>query len=186
MKHLCHLVIIVCSTCIFASPSLGQQGNGGAASLLSLSANVTPASILELSSKSNNAEVITTDSTIVRSVRVSLQDPDVADVVKQTGDGTLVLTRIEMLVRFSGYKEETATVVITVTDADNSVSRDSLREGATEETTDHLSSEQIKLEGIRSGARIVRYVGFLTRPKGFVATNKTHFGAVLTYQIIHP
>jgi hypothetical protein len=187
MKHVCHLVIIVCSTCVLASTSLGQQQNNGARGTgLSLRANVTPASIIELSSNSNNAEIVETNLTTVRSVRVRLLNPDMADIVKQTEVGTLYLTRIEILVRFSGYEKETATVLIT-SDADNSMSREALREGAGDDTSHRLAPGQtIELEGIRSGARIVRYVGFLMKPGTVADTEKTHFTAVLTYKITHP
>ena len=187
MKRVCQVGILVFSFCVFASTSLGQQpNNGGAGALLSLRANVTPASILELASGSTNAEVLDSNSTTARSVRVTLQNPDVADLIKETELGTLFMTRIEIFVRFSGFKEETATVLISVADIENSISAEAIREGVDEKNFRITPGQIIRIEGVRSGARMVRYVGFLVERNDLVATQKTHLKAVVTYEIAHP
>jgi hypothetical protein len=118
-------------------------------------------------------------------LRVVLADSETADLVKQTAAGTLVMTRVEFLVRFSGFKDETATIVITVTALDNG-GRLSLIEGSNEASSRKLQLGQvIKVEGVRSGERIVRYVGFLVDETVSGAPQKNGRGAALTYELSH-
>ena len=186
MKHVCHLVILVFSFFACTSDSQGQEkdkGAGGAA--LSISATAKPASIIALSTNSNNAEVSETNSTTVGIVRVSLQNPGSADIVKQIPDGTLFLNRVEIFVRFSGFKQETATVLITVTSVDDSTSGQAVWEGASPEASKRILAKQIiQVQGVRSGERLVRYVGFLVG--GDIVAGKTPLGAVVRYEITHP
>jgi hypothetical protein len=96
------------------------------------------------------------------------------------------MTRVEFLVRFSGYNEETAALVITVTAVDDRSGLLSLAEGASQESFRTLQPGQvIKLEGVRSGARIVRYVGFMVDDTVSEASQKNGLGAVLRYELIH-
>jgi hypothetical protein len=96
------------------------------------------------------------------------------------------MTRVEFLVRFSGFKEETSTIVITVTAVDDKSGHLSLAEGASPESFRTLQPGQvIKLERVRSGARIVRYVGFLVDETVSEGSQKNGLGAALTYELIH-
>jgi hypothetical protein len=187
MKLVWHLVILGSLVSVCASTSVGQTPDSvrrGAG--LNLSANVTPASIIELSSKSNYIEELETASNTMCALRVVLADSETADLVKQTAAGTLVMTRVEFLVRFSGFKDETATIVITVTAFDDESGRLSLREGTSEASLRNLQLGQvIKVEGVRSGERIVRYVGFLMDETVSGAPQKNDRGAALTYELIH-
>ena len=118
-----HLVMLGSLVSLCASTSLGQEpdsvSRGGG---LTLSANVLPASILELSSKSNYIEELETASRTVCVLRVVPANSRTADLVMQTTAGRFLMTRVEFLVRFSGFKEETATVVITVTAVEDKLS----------------------------------------------------------------
>jgi hypothetical protein len=187
MKLVWHLVILGSLVSVCASTSPGQtpdsvqHGSG-----LTLSANVRPASIIELSSKSNYIEELETPSNTMCALRVVLADSETADLVKQTAAGTLVMTRVEFLVRFSGFKDETATIVITVTALDDNGGRLSLIEGSNEASSRKLQLGQvIKVEGVRSGERIVRYVGFLVDETVSGAPQKNGRGAALTYELSH-
>lgn len=187
MKLVWHLVILGSLVSLCASTSLGQtpdrveRGAG-----LTLSANVTPASIIQLSSKSNYIEELETSSNTRCALRVTLADSETADLVKQTAAGTLVMTRVEFLVRFSGFKDETARMVITVTGVDDKSGRLSLTEGTSGASLRRLQPGQvIKVEGVRSGERIVRYVGFLVDEKVGGDPQKNDRGGVLTYELIH-
>jgi hypothetical protein len=96
------------------------------------------------------------------------------------------MTKVEFLVRFSGFKEETSTVVITVTAVDDKSGHLSLVEGASQESFRTLQPGQvIKLERVKSGARIVRYVGFLVDETVSEDSQKNGLGASLTYELIH-
>src|SRR4051812_21879554 len=107
MKLVWHFVILGALVSVCAATSLGQEpGSVRRGAGLTLSANVTPASILEISSKSNYIQELETASTSVCAVRVVLANSETADLVKQTAAGRLLMTRIEFLVRFSGFKEE--------------------------------------------------------------------------------
>jgi len=187
MKLVRHLVMLGSLVCVCASTSLGQKPDSvsrGAG--LTLSANVIPASILELSSKSNYIEELETASTTVRALRVLLANSQTADVVKQTTAGRFLMTRVEFVVRFSGFKEETATVVINVTAVDDQSGHLLLAEGDSQESFRTLQPGQvIKLERVRSGERIVRYVGFLLDDTASESSQKNGLGAVLTYEVIH-
>jgi len=187
MKLVLHLVILGSLVSVCASTSQGQKPDSvsrGAG--LTLSANVIPASILELSSKSNNIEELETTSTTVCALRLVLANSQTADLVKQTTAGRLLMTKVEFLVRFSGFKEETSTVVITVTAVDDKSGHLSLVEGASQESFRTLQPGQvIKLERVRSGARIVRYVGFLVDETVSEDSQKNGLGAALTYELIH-
>jgi len=185
MKLVWHLVILGSLVSICDSTSLGQKpGSEGRGAGLTLSANVTPAAILELSSESNYIEEVKTTSPTVRVIRIVHAKAETSDLVKQTAADTILMTRVEFLVRFSGFKQETATVLITATSVDDESRHRSLIEGSSEETFKSLQPGQsIKLEGVRSGARIVRYVGFLV--DGTVeAREKNGAGATLTYELI--
>jgi hypothetical protein len=185
MKLVWHLVILVCLVLVCASVSLAQQSSaGGGGAVLSLSANVTTASILEVSSKSDYIEEVETTSPAVRTLRVTLLNSQAAGLIKETPAGTLLMAKVEFLVRFSGYKEETATVLITVgpTDASSSLS---LIEGRGEETLKAIALGQvIKIEGVRSGSRIIRYVGFRRKKTNSVTPNE-NLSAQLTYELTH-
>src|SRR3954465_3703631 len=185
MKLVWHIVILVCLVLVCASASLAQQsGAGGGGAALSLSANVTTASILEVASKSNYIEEVETTSAAVRTLRVTPLNSQAADLVKETAAGTLLMARVEFLVRFSGYKEETATVLITVGPNDAS-SNLSLSEGSGEDTLKVVAPGQvIKIEGVRSGSRIVRYVGFLQK-KTDPVTPKENRSVQLIYELTH-
>jgi len=187
MKLVWHLVILGSLVSVCASTSPGQTTDSvrrGAG--LTLTANVTPASIIQLSSKSNYIEELEAPSNTLYALKVVLADSETADLVKQTAAGTLVMTRVEFLVRFSGFKDETATMVITVTDIDDKSGRLSLTEGASEASLRRFQLGQvIKVEGVRSGERIVRYVGFLVDETVSGAPQTTGGGAVLTYELIH-
>jgi hypothetical protein len=186
MKLVWHLVMLGSLVSVCASPSLGQtpdsvNRSGG----LTLSAKVMPASILELSSKSNDIEELETSSTTVCALRVVLANSRTADLVKQTTAGRLLMTRVEFLVRFSGFKEETSTVVITVNAVDDKSGQLLLAEGAGPESFRTLQPGQvIKLERVRSGARIVRYVGFLVDETVSEGSQNNGLRAVLTYELI--
>lgn len=188
MKLVCHLVILVFSFVAFTSRSQDQENNkGGGGAALSMSASAKPASIIALSTNSHNAKVSETDSTSMGIVRVNLQNSDSADIVKQTQDGTLFLNRIEIFVRFSGFKQETATVRITVTSVDDSTSGQAVREGSSPEAVNSILDNQIiEVQGVKSGERIVRYVGFLVGGDIGLGAGKTPLGAVVKYQITHP
>ena len=187
MKLVWHLVILGSLVSVCASTSLGQTPDSvrrGAG--LTLSANVTPASIIQLSSKSNYIEELETPSNTMCALRVVLADSETADLVKQTAAGTLVMTRVEFLVRFSGFKDETATMVITVTAVADKSGRLSLTEGTSEAGLRRLQLGQvIKVEGVRSGERIVRYVGFLVDQTVSGAAQMNGRGAVLSYELTH-
>jgi len=187
MKLVWHLVILGSLVCVCGSTSLGQKPDSvsrGAG--ITLSANVIPASIIELSSKSNYIEELEPTSTTVCALRVVLNDSQTADLVKQTTAGRLLMTRVEFLVRFSGFKEETSTVVITVTGVDDKSGHLSLAEGSSQESFRTLQPGQvIKLERVRSGDRIVRYVGFLVDETVSEGSLKNGLGATLTYELIH-
>jgi len=187
MKLVWRLVILGSLVSVCASTSLGQQPDSvsrGAG--LTLSANVVPASILELTSKSNYIEELETTATTVCALRVVLANSQTADLVKQTTEGRLLMTRVEFLVRFSGFKEETSTVVITVTGVDDKSGLLLLTEGASQESFRTLQPGQvIKLERVRSGARIVRYVGFLVDETASEGSLKDGFGASLKYELIN-
>lgn len=190
MKLVCHLVIFLFSFFAFTSRLQGQENDKGAGgSALSISATAKPASIIALSN-SNNAEVSETDSTTMGIVRVTLQNPGSAasaDIVKQTADGTLFLNRIEIFVRFSGFKQETATVRIRVTSVDDSTSGQAVREGASPEASKRILAKQIiEVPGVKSGDRFVRYVGFLVGGDLGVVAGKTPLRAVVSYEITHP
>src|SRR5213082_624085 len=102
MKLVWHLVVLVCVASVCASVSLSQQpGNRSGGAGLSLSANVTTASVIELSSKSEHIEEIEAKSPSLRTLKITLPTAAAADIVKQTAAGTLFLTRVEFLVRFS-------------------------------------------------------------------------------------
>jgi hypothetical protein len=162
-------------------PDSARRGAG-----LTLSANVTPASILEISSKSNYIEQLDAVSTSVCALRVVLPNSETADVVKQTAGGRLLMTRVEFLIRFSGFKEETATVVITVPTFDEQNAHLSLVEGTSEEGFKTLQPGQvIKFEGLRSGARIVRYIGFLVDETTSGASQNKPLQAAVTYELIN-
>ena len=184
MKLVWHLVILVCLVFVCASASLAQQsGAGGGGAVLSLSANVTTASILEVTSKSNYVEEIETTSPSIRTLRFPLPNLQTADLVKETAAGTVVIARVEFLVRFSGYKEETATILITA--GRNQTSIESLREGGGEELLKPIAPGQvIQIDGVRSGSKIVRYIGFLIN-KADSATQSANLSASLTYELIH-
>ena len=187
MKLVWHLVILGSLFSVCASTSLGQTPDSvprGAG--LTLSANVIPASIIQLSSKSNYIEELETPSNTMCALRVVPADSETADLVKRTAAGTLVMTRVEFLVRFSGFKDETATIVITVTAVDDKSGRLSLTEGMSGASVRRLQLGQvIKVEGVRSGERIVRYVGFLVDETVSGAPQKNGGGAALTYELIH-
>jgi hypothetical protein len=187
MKLVWHLVILGSLVSVCASTSLGQTADSvrrGAG--LTLSATVTPASIIQLSSKSNYIEELETPSNTICALRVVLADSETADLVKRTGAGTLVMTRVEFLVRFSGFKHETATMVITLTAVEDKSGRLSLTEGTSEASLRNLQLGQaIKVEGVRSGDRIVRYVGFLVDETVNGAPQKNGGGAALTYELVH-
>jgi hypothetical protein len=186
MKLVWHLVILGSLVSVCASISLGQTDSEGRGAGLALSANVTPASIIQLSSKSNNIEELETPSNTLCALRVVLADSETGDLVKRTAAGTLVMTRVEFLVRFSGFKDETATMVITVTAVDDESGRLSLTEGTSEASLRRLQLGQvIKVEGVRSGERIVRYVGFLVDETVSGVPRKDGRGAALTYELIH-
>jgi hypothetical protein len=173
------------SLAVWSQGQENDKGAGGAA--LSISATAKPASIIALSTNSKNAEVSETNSTTVGIVRVNLQNPYRADIVKQTPDGTLFLNRIEIFVRFSGFEQETATVLITVTRVDDSTSGQAVREGASPEGSNSILDKQIiEVQGVKSGERIVRYVGFLVGGDIGAVAGKTPLGAVVRYQITHP
>jgi hypothetical protein len=186
MKLVWHLVILGSLVCVCTSTSLGQKpGSEGRGAGLTLSANVTPASIFELSSKSDYIEELKTISPTVSVLRVVLANADTSDLVKQTSAGTLFMTKVEFLVRFSGFKDETATVLITVTALDDNTGHYSFTEGTSEESFKSLQAGQVmKLEGVRSGTRIVRYVGFLA-DETVQAGEKNGVGATVTYELIH-
>jgi len=186
MKLVWHLVILGSLVSGCAPTSLGQKpgSEGGRGAGLTLSANVTPASILELSSKSNYIEELKTTSTTECVLRVALANAETSDLVKQTPAGTLLMIRVEFLARFSGFKEETATVLITVISVDDKSGHQTLAEGTSTESFKTLQQGQaIKLGGVRSGARIVRYVGFLV-DETVRAAEKNGLGATLKYEII--
>jgi hypothetical protein len=184
MKLVWHFVILVCLVYVCASSSLAQQlETRGGGAVLSLTANVTTASILELSSKSKYVEEIETTSPAVRTVRVTLPDAQTADLVKETAAGTLVMARVELLVRFSGYKEETATVLISLAGVYDGSGRDLLKEGDPEGTLNTLAPGAIiKVQGVRSGSRIVRYIGFVVDAK---SSPKNALAAGVTYELVH-
>ena len=188
MKLVCHLVILLFSFFAYTSRSQAQENNNGAGgAALSITATARPASIIALSTNSDSAKVSETNSTSVGMVRVSLQNPERADIVKQTSDGALFLNRIELLVRFSGFDQETATVLITVASVDDSTSGKAVREGASPEASKGiLAKHVIELQGVKSGERIVRYVGFLVGGELGSATEKMPLGAVVSYEITHP
>lgn len=184
MKLVWQLVLLGTLVSVCGSTSLGQNPGGeGRRAGLTLRANVTPASILELSSESNNIQELKTMSTAVRVIRVDRANAETFDLVKQTPAGTLLMTRVEFLVRFSGFKQETATLLITATSVDED-GHQSLIEGSSEESLKSLQPGQtIKIEGVRSGTRIVRYVGFLV--DGTVETSENNgAGATLRYELI--
>jgi len=187
MKLVWHLVILGSLVSVCASTSLGQTPDSverGAG--LTLSANVIPASIIQLSSKSNYIEELETPSNTMCALRVVLADSETADLLKQTAAGKLIMTRVEFLVRFSGFKDETATMVITVTAVDDKGGRLSLTEGTSEASLRTLQLGQIlKVEGVRSGERIVRYVGFQVDRTVRSSPEKNGAGASLTYELIH-
>lgn len=187
MKLVWHLVILGSLVSVCASTSLGQTPDSvGRGAGLTLSANVTPASIIQFSSKSNYIEELETPSNRMCALRVVLADLETADLVKQTAAGTLVMTRVEFLVRFSGFKDETAKMVITVTSVDDKSGRLSLTEGASEASLRRLQLGQvITVNGVRSGDRIVRYVGFLVDETPGGVPQKNDRGAALTYELIH-
>ena len=188
MKLLCHLVIFLCAFLAFTSPLQGQEnghGNGGAA--LSMSATAGPAAIIALSSSSNNAAVSETNSPDLGLVRVNLQNLDGADILKQTPEGTLVLNRIEINVRFSGFRQETATVLITVISVDAPTSGQAVREGSSPEAAKEIVAQQIiEIRGVKSGDRIVRYIGFLVGGDVGSLAGASPPKAVVSYQITHP
>ena len=187
MKLVWHLVILGSLVSVCASTSLGQTPDSvqrGAG--LTLSANVIHASIIQLSSKSNYIEELETPSSRMCALRVVLADSETADLVKQTAAGTLVMTRVEFLVRFSGFKDETATMVITVTAVDDKGGRLSLTEGTSEASFRTLQlGHVLKVEGVRSGERIVQYVGFQVDGTVRSSPEKNGAGASLTYELIH-
>ena len=187
MKLVWHLVILGSLVSVCASTSPAQTpDSGGRGAGLTLRANVIPASILELSSTSNYIEELETTSATVRTVRVALANSETADVVKATTDGRFLMTKVEFLVRFSGYKEETATVLITVAAVDDKSGHVSLAEGDSEQNFRILQpGEVLKLEGLTSGARIVRYVGFFVDDTATEASQKTGIGAALRYELVH-
>ena len=186
MKLVGHLAIILSAICVFASTSRAQatnDGNPGAG--LTLHAIAKPAAILEVFSNSNNVETLESKSSEARTIRVMLKDP--AALSKEAAEGNLFMNRIEILVRFSGFKEETATVLISVSDVDDLVSAETLREGSAPERSEHISKVGIiSVSGVRSGARIVRYVGFEVNPETVPASRETRRGASLTYTIVQP
>jgi hypothetical protein len=186
MKLVWHLVILGSLISGCPSISLGQKpgSDGGRGAGLTLSANVTPASILELSSQSKYIEELKTTSSTVCVLRVVLANVETSDLVKQMPAGTLLMTRVEFLARFSGFKEETATVLITVTSVDDKSGRQTLTEGTSKESFKTLQQGQaIKLGGVRSGARIVRYIGFLV-DETVTDAEKNNLRATLKYEII--
>jgi len=187
MKLVWHLASLGSLVSVCAYTSLGQKPDSVSRGTgMTLSANVIPASILEVSSKSNYIEELETTSTTVCALRVVLANSWTADLVKQTTAGRLVMARVEFLVRFSGFKEETSTVVITVTAVDDKSGRLSLAEGASQESFRTLQPGQvIKLERVRSGERIVRYIGFLVDETLTEGSQKNGLGAVLTFELIH-
>ena len=186
MKLVWRLVILGSLVSVCVSTSVGQKPEGvGRGAGLTLSANVIPASIVEVSSKSNYIEELETSSPAVCALRVVLANSQTADLVKQTTAGRFIMTRVEFLVRFSGFKDETATFVITVTAVDDKNGHLSLAEGATQESFRTLDQGQvIKLEGVRSGARIVRYVGFLVDETISDSRQNNGLGATLTYELV--
>src|SRR5262245_25423513 len=132
MKLVWRLVLLGSLVSVCAFISLGQTpGSEGRGAGLTLRANVTPASILELSSESNNIQELKTNSTAVRVISIARAEAETFDLVKQTPAGTILLTRVEFLVRFSGFKQETATLVMTATSIDG---HQSLIEGSSEES----------------------------------------------------
>src|SRR4030095_14447256 len=167
MKLVWHLVILGSLVSVCDSASLGQKpGSERRGAGLTMRANVTPAAILELSSESNYIEELKTTSTTVQVIRAVRAKAETADLVQRAPAGTILMTRVEFLVRFSGFKQETATVLITATSVDDKSRHQSLIEGSSEETFKSLQPGQsIKLEGVTSGARFVRYVGFLVDEK---------------------
>jgi len=181
MKLVWHLVILVCLIFVCASASLAQEPGGRrGGAVLSLSANVTPASIIEVSSKSNCIEEVETTSPAVRTIGLSPQNLKTAEFKKETPAGTLIIARVEFLVRFSGYKEETATIL--VRGGSNS---ESLKEGDGENTLNAIAPGQlIRIEGVRSGSRIIRYIGFLLN-KADLVTEHLDLTAHLTYELTH-
>jgi len=187
MKLVWHFVILGSLVSVCAATSLGQTPDSvrrGAG--LTLSANVTPASIIQLSSKSSYIEELETPSNTLCALKVVLADSATADLMKQTAAGTLVMTRVEFLVRFSGFKDETATMVITVTAVDDKSGRLSLTEGTSEASLRRLElGHVVKVEGVRSGERVVRYVGFLVDETVSSTPQKNGRGAALTYELIH-
>ena len=187
MKLVCHLVIVVLSFFAFTSRSYGQEQNkdtGMAA--LTISAYAKPASIIGISSDSKNVEVLQTNSTTAGLVKVNLHSPDTADLVKQTPDGTLFLNRIEIFVRFSGFEQETATVLITVMSVDDPIFGQALREGESAVAPHRIFNEHIvEVQGVKSCDRIVRYIGFLIDDDVATAQAKTTLQAVLKYEITH-
>ena len=191
MKPVCHLVILLLSFCAFTSRSEGQENDKGAgAAALSMTATAKPASIIALSTNPNNAEVSITNSNSVGIVRVALPDPGLADrtdVVRQTPDGTLFLNRIEIFIRFSGFKEETATLQITLASGDDSTSRQALRECASPEACKGILPKQvIEVRGVKSGDKIVRYIGFLVGAESGLEAGKAPLGAEVRYEITSP
>ena len=104
--------------------------------------------------------------------------------MRQTPDGTLVLNRIEIFVRFSGYKQETATLLITVPSGEDSTGGSGVWEGASPEACERILAKQIiEVRGVKSGERIVRYIGFLV---GGAVGEKTSLGAEVRYEIAAP
>jgi hypothetical protein len=187
MKLLCHLIILLFSFCAFTSNSQAQENDTSAGvAALSIRATATPASIIQLSANPNNTAVSATNSSSAGTVRVSLRDAD-ADIVRQTADGTLYLNRVEIFVRFSGFSQETANVLVMVAGVDDSTSGQALREGATPETSNSILTKQtIEVRGVKSGETIVRYIGFLVSGDSGRGTAPTPLGAEVRYQITAP
>jgi len=188
MKLVCHLVILLFSFCAFTSRLQAQENDKSAGAGLSIRATAKPVSIIALSTNPTNAELSVTNLNAVGIVRLSLRNPENADIVRQTADGTVFLNRIEIFVRFSGYQQETATVQITLNSLDDSTKGPSVQEGASPEASQRLLPKRvIEVQGVKSGERIVRYVGFLVSDDiGVAVAGRTSLEASVKYEIAHP
>jgi hypothetical protein len=188
MRVVRHLVILLFSLLAFTSRSQGQENDKttrGAA--LSITATAIPASIIALSTNPENSEVSVTNLTTAGVVRLKLLDPNGPDVVEQTSEGTLFLNRVEIFVRFSGYRKETAAILITVSSIDDATSGQALREGASPEASKRiLPKDIIKVREVKSGQKIVRFVGFLVGRVGGALPEKMSLGAEVRYEITPP
>jgi hypothetical protein len=188
MKLVSHLAVLLFSFLAFTSRSNGQENDKSMRGIaLSITATAVPASNIVLSINPNNTQVSVINSTTAGLVRLKLLDANASDVVEQTSEGTLFLNRVEIFVRFSGYRKETAAILITVSSIDDATSGQALREGSSPEASKTiLANETIKVPGVKSGQKIVRYFGFLVPRLGRAVPEKSSLGAEVRYEITHP